>query len=197
MMVNSGCSRRLLSVRQLAAVGMLSAITMVLGLSGFGFVPLPMAKATVMHIPVIIGTIVEGPVVGILIGLMFGLFSIFQNMVAPNILSFVFLNPLVSVVPRVLIALTTYYCYKIPLGSENWRIGLGAAVGSLTNTIGVLGMIYLLYVADFAAARGISVDAALAVVYGIALTNGVAEAAISVVVTIPVIIMIRKVRRPR
>ncbi|HMM22297.1 MAG TPA: ECF transporter S component [Selenomonadales bacterium] len=194
MMENREYPRQVLSVRQLTIVGMLAAVSMILGLTGYGFIPLPIAKATVMHIPVIIGAIIEGPMVGILVGLLFGLFSIFQNIVAPNILSFAFLNPLVSVVPRVLIGVTAYYCYRLPAGREIYRIGLAAAVGSLTNTIGVLGMIYLLYVADFAAARGISPDAALGAIYGIALTNGAAEAAISVIITVPIVFMIRRAR---
>ena len=187
-------SRPMLSVRQLTIVGMLAAVSFILGLTGYGFIPLPIAKATVMHIPVIIGAIIEGPMVGLLVGLLFGLFSIFQNIIAPNILSFAFLNPLVSVLPRVLIGVTAYYCYRLPVGREIYRIGLAAAVGSLTNTIGVLGMIYLLYVADFAAARGISTDAALGAIYGIAITNGTAEAVISVIITVPIVFMIRKAR---
>ena len=102
--------------RQIAVIGMLSAISIVLGLSGFGFIPLPTAKATIMHIPVVIGSILEGPLVGAMIGLLFGLFSIVQNLTAPNILSFAFINPLVSVLPRVLIGITVYYTYKLLSG---------------------------------------------------------------------------------
>ena len=175
---------------------MLSSITVILGLTGYGFVPLPMAKATIMHIPVIIGAVLEGPAVGVMVGLLFGLFSIFQNMIAPNILSFAFLNPLVSVLPRVLIGLTAYYCYKlVPVKNEALKIGVGAALGSLTNTIGVLGMIYVLYAADFAAARGIDPATVFAVVSGIAVTNGLPEAIISAIITVPVVIMVKKARR--
>lgn len=189
-------TRTLFRTRQLTIVGMLSAITVILGLTGYGFVPLPMAKATIMHIPVIIGAVLEGPAVGVMVGLLFGLFSIFQNMIAPNILSFAFLNPLVSVLPRVLIGLTAYYCYKlVPVKNEALKIGVGAALGSLTNTIGVLGMIYVLYAADFAAARGIDPATVFAVVSGIAVTNGLPEAIISAIITVPVIIMVKKARR--
>ena len=189
-------TRTLFRTRQLTIVGMLSAITVILGLTGYGFVPLPMAKATIMHIPVIIGAVLEGPAVGVMVGLLFGLFSIFQNMIAPNILSFAFLNPLVSVLPRVLIGLTAYYCYKlVPVKNEALKIGVGAALGSLTNTIGVLGMIYVLYAADFAAARGIDPATVFAVVSGIAVTNGLPEAIISAIITVPVVIMVKKARR--
>lgn len=184
-----------LSVRQLAIVGMLSAVSVILGLTGYGFIPLPAAKATIMHIPVIIGVVLEGPVVGMLIGLLFGLFSIMQNVTTPNILSFAFLNPLVSVLPRVLIALTTYGCYRMLAGkSQTLQIGLAAVVGSLTNTVGVLTMLYLLYAVDFAVARGISPEAAAAVIYGIALTNGIPEAIISALIVVPVVLAVKKHR---
>lgn len=182
-------------VRQMATVGMLSAVCVVLGMTGYGFIPLPMAKATIMHVPVIIGAILEGPAVGMAIGLLFGLFSIIQNMTAPNILSFAFLNPLVSVVPRILIGIIAYYAYKLaPAGKDTLRISLAAVAGSLTNTIGVLGMLYFLYAAEFAKARGISDGAALSVVGGIAAMNGIPEAVISALIAVPVVLAVRKVR---
>ena len=195
-MVNKEQVRPIMRTRQLTVAGMLASVSVILGLTGYGFIPLPTIKATVMHIPVIIGAILEGPAVGMMVGLLFGLFSIFQNMTAPNILSFALLNPLVPVVPRILIGLTAYYCYKlVPSHNESVRIGVGAAVGSLTNTIGVMGMIYLLYAADFAAARGLNTDAVHTVITGIILANGIPEAIISVLITIPVVIMLRKSTR--
>lgn len=180
-------------VRQIAIIGMLSAISITLGLSGFGFIPLPTAKATIMQIPVIIGAVLEGPVVGAMIGLIFGLFSIIQNLTTPNILSFAFINPLVSVLPRVLIGITAYYAYKWTWSKHDGiRIGAGAIVGSLTNTFGVLTMIYLLYAAQFAEARGIGFDAAAKVIYGIALVNGLPEALIATAISVPVVMAIKR-----
>lgn len=180
-------------VRQIAIIGMLAAISIMLGLSGFGFIPLPTAKATIMQIPVIIGAILEGPLVGAMIGLLFGLFSIIQSITTPNILSFAFINPLVSVLPRVLIGVTAYYAYKWTWSKrEGVRIGVGAVVGSLTNTFGVLTMIYVLYAAQFATARGISLEAAAQVIYGIALVNGVPEAIIATAITVPIVLAIKK-----
>lgn len=180
--------------RQIAVIGMLSAVSILLGSTGFGFVPLPMAKATIMQIPVIIGAILEGPVVGISVGLIFGIFSIFQNITNPNILSFAFLNPLVSVLPRMLIGVTTYYCYKMLfIKNEVFKIGMGAAIGSLTNTVGVLGAIYIIYAAQYAAAKGIAFNTAAKVIFGIALTNGIPEAVVAVIITIPAVLAVRKV----
>lgn len=63
-----GYTKSKFSVRQIAMIGMLSAISIFLGLTGLGFIPIPPVKATIMHIPVIIGAIVEGPIVGSLVG---------------------------------------------------------------------------------------------------------------------------------
>lgn len=184
-----------LNTRQIVVIGMLSSISIILGITGYGFIPLPIAKATIMHLPVIIGAISEGPVVGAMVGLIFGVFSIFQNISNPSLLSFAFLNPLVSVLPRVLIGITSYYIYRIAAQkSKALGIGLGAAVGSLTNTFGVLGMIYLLYAARYAEVNNIAVGTAGKVIFGIALTNGMPEAIVAVLITIPIIMAIKKFR---
>lgn len=173
---------------------MLSAISVVLGATGFGFIPLPMAKATIMQIPVVIGAILEGPIVGIAVGLIFGVFSIIQNFTNPSILSFALVNPLVSVLPRMLIGVTAYYSYKIPfVKNDIVKTGIGAAIGSLTNTVGVLGMIYLLYASQYAAAKNIPVSTAATVIFGVALTNGIPEVIVCVLITIPVVLAVKKI----
>jgi uncharacterized membrane protein len=101
-----------LNVRKMAIVGILGSISIILGLTPLGFIPVGPTRATIMHIPVIIGAILEGPVVGGIVGLIFGLFSVFQAVTNPTPVSFVFLNPLVSIVPRVLIGITSFYVYK-------------------------------------------------------------------------------------
>lgn len=182
--------------RQLTIVGMLSAISIILGLTGYGFIPLPAAKATIMHIPVIIGAIIEGPIVGMMIGLIFGVFSIIQNITTPNILSFAFINPLVSVLPRVLIGITAYYSYRIiKVKNEAIRSAIAAAIGSLTNTFGVLTMIYLLYAAKYAEKKHINPSTVAKTIYSIALINGVPEAIISVLIVIPVILAVKKIKK--
>ncbi|HEX2947772.1 MAG TPA: ECF transporter S component [Clostridia bacterium] len=182
--------------RQIAVIGMLSAISVVLGATGFGFVPLPMAKATIMQIPVVIGAILEGPIVGVTVGLIFGVFSIIQNFTNPTILSFALVNPLVSVLPRMLIGVTAYYSYKIPfIKNDIVKTGIGAAIGSLTNTAGVLGMIYLLYASQYAAAKNIPVGTAAKTIFVVALTNGLPEVVVCVLITIPVVLAVRKIMK--
>ena len=125
-------------VRKMAIVGVLGGISTILGMTPLGFIPVGPTRATIMHIPVIIGAIMEGPVVGGLVGLIFGLFSIFQAITSPTPVSFVFLNPLISVVPRVLIGITSFYVFKA-LSNLGNRKTLGMLNAIWIAIIGYLG----------------------------------------------------------
>lgn len=184
------------NTRQIAIIGMLSSISILLGVTGLGFIPIPPIKATIMHVPVIIGAILEGPIVGAMIGLIFGIFSVIQAIMVPTPLSFIFMNPVVSVLPRVLIGITSYYIFKAMFGKfSTIKIGIAAAVGSFTNTIGVLGLIYLLYVDKYAKTLNISTTAAKEGILGIGIANGLPEAALSVIITISVVMAVNKLRK--
>ena len=156
-------TKRVLGLRQMVIVGMLSGISIFMGLTGLGFIPLPFMKATIMHIPAIIGAIVEGPIVGALVGGVFGLFSIYQAFTAPMPTSFIFYNPIIAIVPRVLIAIVAYYVYKFlknKLKKESLAIGIASVLATLTNTIGVLGLTYVFYLDKYAHVLGIEPSAA-------------------------------------
>lgn len=237
-----------LNVRKLTIIGVLGAISIVLGSTPIGFIPVGPTRATIMHIPVIIGAIAEGPIVGAFIGLIFGLFSIFQAVTAPTPVSFVFLNPLVSVLPRILIGIVSFYVYDglRKLGNKK-TIGLlyvifigiigylaygiygniqatgsiwltlmnilliiltviigyftytkfkdkaldvivSTIIGSLTNTVGVLFMIYLLYAEKFVEGIGGNVSTARKVIFGIGVTNGIPEAIIAIIIVTSVVV---------
>jgi len=190
--------------KRLVTISLLSGISFVLGFTPLGFIPIPPANATTMHIPVIIGAILEGPVAGMVIGLIFGVSSIIQALLRPNILSFAFVNPLVSVLPRILIGLVSYYSYRLAfkLFSSNkekvskWRdsvsVGVSAALGTLTNTAGVLGMMYLLFADRIATAMGVAKEAVGGVVLAIGLTNGIPEIIIAVLITVGVIRAVKR-----
>jgi len=183
-------------VRQIATVGMLSAIIIVLGVTGLGFIPIPPVKATIMHLPVIIGAIIEGPVVGAITGLFFGLFSMFQAATNPTPTSFLFLNPIIAVLPRILIGITSYYAYKIIPGKfKSIKYAVAAAVGTLTNTVLVLGLIYLIYLERFAKVLGVDIAKARATIVGIGITNGIPEVLVSIAIVVPVVIGVKKIRK--
>ena len=183
-------AKSIMPVRKLVVTGMLAGVSILLGSTPLGFIPIGPAKATIMHLPVIIGAIMEGPLVAIGIGLIFGVFSMIQAIMAPTVISFVFLNPLVAVLPRMLIGLTAYYTYKMTKSAAATAI-----VGTLTNTIGVLGMIYMLYGAQFAAALGQDQGKAAALILGIATTNGIPEVIVAVIVVTAVTAALKRIRK--
>lgn len=74
-------------VRRMAIIGVLSAISIMLSMTPLGFIPIGPTNATIMHIPVIIGAIIEGPVVGITVGFIFGATSLLKALTMPTITS--------------------------------------------------------------------------------------------------------------
>ncbi len=169
--------------RKIVIGGVLAAISVFLGLTRWGFIPwFAGVSLTIMHVPVIIGAILEGPVVGLFIGLIFGVFSMIQAAVAPNGPTDVwFTNPLLSVLPRLFIGPLAYLSWK---ALERWAV-LGLIVtgvfGSLVNTILVLGMIVVLGFAPLAA------------VIPVITTNGLPEAGVSAVITLVVVAAWRQI----
>ncbi len=127
-----------LNTRRIVVAGVLGAIAIVLGVTQWGFIPVPnvSGRATIMHIPAIIGAVLEGPVVGILAGGIFGVFSMLQDTTG------LFTNPIISVVPRLLIGLMAWLAYR-SLSKVNVDLAAAVAgvVGTLTNTILVVGLL--------------------------------------------------------
>jgi uncharacterized membrane protein len=188
--------------RRNTIVGNLSAISIGLNYTPFAFMLVPglQVQITLMHIPVIIGAILEGPMVGAFVGLMFGLFSLYTATITPLPIAFAFINPLVSVLPRVLIGIGAYYVYSlfIRIFKQKKRalsVGAGAAAGALINTVGVLGMIYLLYAQRFLDALGIGDVPAAVAIFGLALPNAPLELAAALLITIPVVAAVKRARK--
>jgi uncharacterized membrane protein len=130
-----------LDVRQIVIAGILGGIAIFLGATQLGFIPVPnvAGNATIMHVPAIIGGALEGPVVGLIAGAIFGVFSFVQ---ADNP---IFTNPLISILPRLFIGVVAWAVF---MGLRRWSVDLAAAaagvLGSLANTVGVLTMAVLL-----------------------------------------------------
>lgn len=170
--------------RKIVITGILGAISVFLGITRWGFLPwFGGISITIMHIPVIIGAILEGPVVGIAIGLIFGLFSMIQAAVAPNFPTDVwFTNPVLSILPRLFIGPVAWLVWT---ALKRWPVvGMIAAgiAGSLTNTILVLGVIVLMGLLPWQAALGVGV------------ANGLPEAAVSTVLIVAVVAAWRQIR---
>lgn len=130
-------------IRKIVVTGALGALAVFLGATRLGFWPwFTGASITVMHIPAIIGALLEGPIVGIGIGAIFGAFSLLQANLNPVGFDALFRNPLVSVLLRILFPLAAWGFYK--LFGKKYKmpaIAAAAVVASLVHTALVLGML--------------------------------------------------------
>lgn len=71
------------------------AVVILLASTPLGMIQLPVVKATTVHIPVILGAILLGPLAGSILGGVFGICSMVSNTMAPTLLSFAF-SPFMS-----------------------------------------------------------------------------------------------------
>lgn len=169
--------------RKVVITGVLGAISALLGWTHWGFIPwFGGISLTIMHVPVIIGAVLEGPWVGMAIGLIFGLFSMLQAAIAPSGPGdTVFTNPLIAVLPRLFIGPVAWLVWR---GLQRWpAAGLIAAgiAGSAVNTILVLGMFGVLGLYPWP------------LIGSVALANGIPEAAASAVLTLAVVAAWRRI----
>ena len=206
-------------VRDQVILALFTAIVLLLAFTPIGLIDLPIIKATILHVPVIIGSVVLGPKKGGFLGFVFGLTSLIKNTTAPSLLSFAFspfiplpgigegslLALVICFIPRILVGITPYFTVKgieyianKLFGKKNKAIHsvavtVSAVAGAFTNTILVMGMIYLFFKEPYAAANSIPVETVLTVILGIVGTNGVPEAIAAAVITTPVCLALTKI----
>ena len=180
-----------------------------------GFIPLGFMNATIIHIPVIVGSILLGPKKGAVLGFFFGLTSMWKNTaLMPNLTSFVFTpfltmpngesggirSVIVCMVPRILIGVVAYYVYRGV--SKIWKmrkkLALAAAgvAGSITNTILVMNLIYFLFGSTYAEAAKANVEHGLYLfIVGVICLNGIPEAVLAGFLTALIVSALWKVQR--
>ncbi|WP_294581577.1 ECF transporter S component [uncultured Thomasclavelia sp.] len=181
-------------IKNLVLYAMFIAIEMLLVFIPFlGYIPIGPLRATTLHIPVIIAGVTLGKKGGALIGLVFGLSSLFYNTINPTITSFVFspfisgnlLSALIAIVPRVLIGYIAGIIFEqFQKGQLNDNIGiiLAGIAGSLVNTILVLAGIYFIFGQSYATAINQDFNLLLTYLIGIISTNGIIEAIVGTII---------------
>ncbi|MBQ3380014.1 MAG: ECF transporter S component [Clostridia bacterium] len=188
-------------IRWMVGVALMAAIIIILANTPLGLIQLPIIKATTVHIPVIIGAILLGPLAGGILGGVFGICSLVSNTVAPTLLSFAF-SPFLSTtgVPgalkavwiavgcRILIGVVAGWVWKAFSRSKvNDFVALPIVgfIGSMTNTILVMGSIYVLFAQQYAEARNVALTAVFSLVMATVTASGIPEAiAAAVLVTV-------------
>lgn len=205
--------KTLKSTKNLALLGVLLAIEIILAFTPLGFVPLGFTKATTIHIPVVIGAIFLGPVGGAILGGAFGILSVIINTVSPSLTSFVF-SPFITIggtqgniwslvialVPRIMIGVTAYYTYKWVRRIDKTKFiayATAGVVGSLTNTILVMSGIYIFFGQQYAAAKEVSFEALFGVIMGIIGINGIPEAIVAAVLVATVCKVLKSIYREK
>lgn len=191
--------KTLKNTKALTLLSVLAAIEVILSsFTPLGFIPLGGINATTIHIPVIIGAIFLGPVAGGILGGVFGILSVITNTIRPNITSFVF-SPfitmsdtsgnfsslLIAIVPRVMMGVIAYYTYKQVnkvLKNKILAYSCAGIVGSLVNTILVMGGIYIFFGSQYAAAKQIEFSALFGVIMSVICINGVVEAIVAALI---------------
>lgn len=199
--------------RWMVSVALMAAIVILLANTPLGMIQLPIIKATTVHIPVIIGAILLGPLAGAILGGVFGVCSLISNTMAPTLLSFAFSPFLsttgligavkaiwVSVGCRILIGIAAGWLWillkKIKL-NQIIALVITGFVGSMVNTITVMGSIYLLFAQQYAQAKDVAVTAVWGLVMGTITASGIPEAiaaAILVAVIAKVLLKMRFVK---
>ena len=188
--------------KRLVMLALFSALIVVLAFT-VGYIPLGFMNAT------IIGAVLLGPVDGGILGFVFGLTSLINNTIRPNITSFVFtpfysLDPrfsgsfkslLICFVPRILIGVLSALLFRA-LSKTKLKRGILLAVtgfvGSMVNTVFVMGGIYFLYGESYAAAKEMGFSALFGVIMGVVGMNGVPEAIVAAILTAAITIPIMK-----
>lgn len=167
-------------LRKIVVAGALAAVSIALFLTPFGYIPwFAGASLTVMHVPAIVGAVLEGPVVGAIVGGIFGVTSLIKAATAPQgPVDVFFVNPLVSVLPRILVGVVAWAVFRAFRGKKTVLASAFAGViGSLTNSVLVLGFLVVLGALPLAAAGAVLVsNSLLEAAAGAVLTVGVVAA---------------------
>ncbi len=178
--------------RWFVTVALMMAIVILLANTPLGMIQLPVVKATTVHIPVIIGAMVLGPWAGGILGATFGICSLISNTMTPTLLSFAFSPFLsttgllgaakaiwVSVGCRTAMGILSgwmYLFFKRIKMNRNLALFITGFLGSMLNTILVMGSIFVLFRGQYAQAKEVAANAVFGLIMGTVAASGIPEA---------------------
>lgn len=185
------------------------SIILLLAFTPFGFIHLGVIKATLIHIPIIIASILLGPRIGAFLGMVFGITSIVTNTIAPTLLSFAFSPAIpvlgtsqgsfwalfIAIVPRVMIGIIPFYIFKVAYkaikhntSNQKTVLFLTGLFTTFIHTFLVMGSIVLLFQDAYAEAINVnSTNAIFKAVLAVFFTNGLVEAVLAAFLTVTVV----------
>ena len=185
---------------RIAILGILSAFIIIQTFVPFlGNIPIPPLNPTIIHITVIVAAFVLSTKDGMLVGLVWGLARMVKAYTLPAspLDLLLWTNPVIAVVPRVMVGLVAGLVFHTFLKRKQEKVGMvtAAVLGSLTNTVLVLGFIALFYGNEYATALNVDPSNLLKVLAGIVATNGLGEAVAAGLIAPFIAKALMKVRR--
>lgn len=133
---------------KLTFMGVMLALTIVF----VALTAIPTASASMallIFLPTIITSIIQGPKSGAAMGALAGLATLIRALLAPaSPLDYLFLNPLVAILPRIFIGVVPYYVFKLfknLIKSKTIALLIAGVSGAITNTALVILMLYVVY----------------------------------------------------
>ena len=186
---------------RMVGIALMAAIIVLLANTPLGMIPLPMIRATTVHIPVILGAILFGPLAGTILGAVFGICSMVIATTAPTPMSFAFSPFLsttglpgalkaiwISVGCRMMIGLASGWLwigfkklFKNPKTRDLVGLPVVGFAGAMVNTIMVMGSIYFLLAKQYAEVQDVAMEAVSGLVMATVTGVGVMEALVSLV----------------
>lgn len=162
--------------------------------------------AVVMFLPTIITGIIKGPKAGWLMGTAVGIVIMLRAMIAPlSVLDPLFINPLVSVVPRMFIGIVSYYVFSLLAknytalkknGKNTARVAISSALagafGMITNTVLVMSALYIFYASKIVEILGMGFKAFLMIIIT---SNATVEAISGAIFTMAIITVYYRTKR--
>lgn len=107
------------------------------------------SMALLIFLPTIITSIIHGPKSGAVMGALAGLITLLRALLAPaSPLDYLFLNPLVAILPRIFIGVVPYYVFKLfkkLIKNNTVSLLIAGVSGALINTALVILMLYVVY----------------------------------------------------
>ncbi|EKU94007.1 Pantothenic acid ECF transporter S component PanT [Alloiococcus otitis] len=186
---------------RLTRMGIITAILLIQNMIPFlGNIPIPPLNPTIIHVTVIVVALSMGMKDGMIAGLIWGLIRLFRAFAMPAtpLDPLIWVNPIITIVPRLLIGTTTVLTYQLlhnKVRNNKLSMGVASFIGSMTNTLLVMLFIYLFFNAEIGQAMGIDASNLGYALLVIIVTSGLAEAVLAAVLAPIVVQALKRLRR--
>ena len=190
--------KQTINTKRLTMMAIATAILLIQNFVPFlGNLPLPPLNPTIIHITVIVFTFLLGTRDGMIIGAIWGIIRMIRAFAMPAspLDPLIWTNPMIAVLPRLLIGLTVGVTYQWL--QKRWpsthSLRISAFLGSLTHTVFVMLFIYVFFTEDIAYLMNIQMDNIVYGLLAIVVTSGIPEAIIAAIIAPIVVKPLKKI----